>query len=734
MYPFSHVRPAYSKLLGNHSIALFLAAALAAGTATAATITVNTTAGGGISVNGNCSLSEAVVASNFNVAIDGCSAGSSGADVIAFDTAIFSGSPFFAATISLQQSLDITDGGITLEPPAGRSLTIQASGANRLFTVSGGDSVFRRVTLNGGNVTGDGGAFLVNAPANDASLQLENAFLNNNTASGQGGAIGGSIGTGFFNLNIFSTAFTSNTANGDLLSGDIGGGAIGLDVSADFGSLNIFIQNATFSFNDAAGQGQDGGAIALTNSATQGAFFGLRIENSVFNDNDASGAGGAIHVAERSSPNDYAVEIENSRFSMNTASRGGAIWAAHGPFTTGSGGLLTLDRNSFIGNDAGLFSGAVSVEFANVIIRNNLFALNTSGTGGSANAGALRIEHDGGSNSIVSDGSVEITANTFFENEGNPNDLLLDMPLIGAGAAGPSRFDANVVKGLTGTGTNCIINNFPNGNYNTTNIGVECLVGPSSITNNGLNIIWQMVAHPVHTHAAIPDRNSPVVDFWPEFNCRETVGGAPLQEDLLGLRRDPISGLPPDGDGDMSADCDAGSVELAQAFELDVALAGSGQGSVTSNPNGIGCPGDCAEIFEDGSMVELFATAAGDSQFAGWSGDCSGSTTCIVTMDQARSVTATFDLTGESLAVSLDGNGSGTVTSTPAGINCPGTCSATFALGTDVSLAASPDAGSEFLNWAGDCAGSTCQVTMDGPRTVIAVFGDGDLLFLDGFE
>jgi len=40
----------------------------------------------------------------------------------------------------------------------------------------------------------------------------------------------------------------------------------------------------------------------------------------------------------------------------------------------------------------------------------------------------------------------------------------------------------------------------------------------------------------------------------------------------------------------------------------------------------------------------LTATAAAGSTFTGWSGACTGTGTCVVTMDQDRAVTATFDL------------------------------------------------------------------------------------------
>jgi hypothetical protein len=76
---------------------------------------------------------------------------------------------------------------------------------------------------------------------------------------------------------------------------------------------------------------------------------------------------------------------------------------------------------------------------------------------------------------------------------------------------------------------------------------------------------------------------------------------------------------------------------------LTVATAGSGNGSVTSDPSGIDCGSTCSHDFGPGTQVTLTAAAAAGSAFTGWSGDCSGtSTTCQVTMSAARSATATF--------------------------------------------------------------------------------------------
>ncbi len=81
---------------------------------------------------------------------------------------------------------------------------------------------------------------------------------------------------------------------------------------------------------------------------------------------------------------------------------------------------------------------------------------------------------------------------------------------------------------------------------------------------------------------------------------------------------------------------------------------------------------------------------------------------------------ATNDL---QLSVTKSGNGAGTVTSTPAGINCGGTCSASYASGTTVTLTAAPASGSTFAGWSGACTGSAvCTVSMTAARAVTAMF------------
>jgi hypothetical protein len=149
---------------------------------------------------------------------------------------------------------------------------------------------------------------------------------------------------------------------------------------------------------------------------------------------------------------------------------------------------------------------------------------------------------------------------------------------------------------------------------------------------------------------------------------------------------------------------------------------GNGAGVVTSVPAGIDCGAMCAAGFTQNTIVTLTATATNYSTFMGWSGEgCSGTGSCTVTMDAAKSVTATFTYFTYPLTVSTAGSGQGTVTSNPAGIHCGVTCTVSF--GGVVTLTAAPDPATHFDGWSGACSGAgRCVITMEAARSVTATF------------
>jgi hypothetical protein len=170
---------------------------------------------------------------------------------------------------------------------------------------------------------------------------------------------------------------------------------------------------------------------------------------------------------------------------------------------------------------------------------------------------------------------------------------------------------------------------------------------------------------------------------------------------------------------------------------LTVNLAGGG--NVTSSDKVISCGSKCYGVYNLGSTVTLTAKANSGSTFTLWGGACAGNApTCTVTLNAESTVTATFTAAAagggggggggggaaSSFALSVSLANAGTVTSTPAGINCTSSCAASFASGSAVTLSATPPPGLAFSSWSGACAGTqqTCTVTMSKNLSVKANF------------
>jgi uncharacterized repeat protein (TIGR03803 family) len=194
--------------------------------------------------------------------------------------------------------------------------------------------------------------------------------------------------------------------------------------------------------------------------------------------------------------------------------------------------------------------------------------------------------------------------------------------------------------------------------------------------------------------------------------------------------RNPSTGLVMDNAGTLFGTTDSGGTGMSPygvAFSLgagnSLTVSETGNGRVTSSPAGIDCPGSCAASFAPGTQVTLSASAASGSWFSGWGGVCSGTGSCVVTVNSSQSVTAAFSA-DYALAVSVIGSPGGRVTSSPAGIDCGATCAATFAAGTQVTLTASPAPAWGLAGWSGACSGiaSSCAVTLGGNESVAAKF------------
>ena len=162
-------------------------------------------------------------------------------------------------------------------------------------------------------------------------------------------------------------------------------------------------------------------------------------------------------------------------------------------------------------------------------------------------------------------------------------------------------------------------------------------------------------------------------------------------------------------------------------YTLTVNTGGNGAGTVTIDP--------VMENYDHRDVVTITVTAdAISSDLTGWAGDNSDDLienddgTYSITMDSAKSITATFTLKKVTLTVDVDGTGSGTVSPT-VGVH-------TYNYGELVTIGAKPDTGyfgtwiatddmigSIFAGWSGDASGtSDLTLIMDSDKSVTATF------------
>ena len=211
------------------------------------------------------------------------------------------------------------------------------------------------------------------------------------------------------------------------------------------------------------------------------------------------------------------------------------------------------------------------------------------------------------------------------------------------------------------------------------------------------------------------------------------------------------------------------SCTLLPYFSLSVSKSGTGSGDVTGT--GIVCGPDCGESYLYGAVVNLSAYPSSGSWFAGWGGFCSGTGSCLITMNGNKTATAFFyakcgngiidsgeqcdgtnlggascsslgyaggtlkcasncmaynstactlppEIINYTLSVSKIGNG--TVTGT--GINCGNDCSESYLSGANITLTTTASSGSVFAGWSGDCSGTACSLTMSSNKSVTANF------------
>lgn len=460
-----------------------------------------------------------------------------------------------------------------------------------------------------------------------------------------------------------------------------------------------------------------GGAIAALPDVGMEAPESVTISESEFVDNIAHDDGGAVST--------YLVEtlsIDRTVFAGNLSINSGTGAEQGGAVDASDVGLVFIRSSTFKQNEASASGGAISLVADTIAsIENSTFYDNNStdntGNAISARFGAVvRISH---STLVGNDIPARNGDSAIMASEGSQVFLSHSIVFSDSAASEPECDVFQNFGSFTSLGYN--IDASGTCTSETTDIPMtDPRLAPLGDYGDDTDFLVLETFLPL---------NGPARDGGQGGTCQSAMGDS-LGEDQRG---EPRTSMP------RGNKCDIGAVEF-QIFDdpNEVILAvniPAGNGRITSTPSGIDCPADCDSEYLDGTLVKLKPTPDPGFQFSGWTGDCTGSSTCEVVMDGNRDVAASFSPIGIALSVTLDGPGSGGVTSMPAGIDCITSCSATFPAATIVDLTAIPSTGSAFQNWTGACTGaSRCNLMLDQDENVGAVFIDAGALFVDSFE
>lgn len=282
----------------------------------AAAISVTTTVDEN-NVDGDCSLREAIIAANGDVAVDACAAGS-GADVISVPAGTYTLSLAGAGEdVAASGDIDLSDGaGVTIDGAGARSTTIDADGIDRVFhlTPGVGNVLIGDLTVTGGNTAGGGGGVLVE----DGSLTLEDVHVAGNSATADGGGIE-IVGGG---AEINGSLVSSNASDAD------GGGmAIGVAAGA------ITVTNSTFYDNTAATVG--GGIYA--------AGGGVSLRSLTVSGNSSGSAGGVFAEGAASPSFEDTIVAGNTGFQCDLAGSASSGGNTYSDSTCPAGGFDQID-------------------------------------------------------------------------------------------------------------------------------------------------------------------------------------------------------------------------------------------------------------------------------------------------------------------------------------------------------------------------------------------------------
>jgi hypothetical protein len=186
------------------------------------------------------------------------------------------------------------------------------------------------------------------------------------------------------------------------------------------------------------------------------------------------------------------------------------------------------------------------------------------------------------------------------------------------------------------------------------------------------------------------------------YFVRSLAKGTPLTQLGGGLNSETLYALAvPAGAADLQIRTSGGSGDADMFVRRDAIPTGSTYDCVSENP-------DTTEscLFAAPAQGTYYVLLKGYAAYAG------------VTL------TASYATTLSAYTLTVSTSGSGTVSSSPAGIDCGTDCVESYLSGTSVTLTATPAAGASFAGWSGACSGTAanCTLSLSGSTSVGANF------------
>ena len=648
-------------------------------------------------------------------------------------------------------------GGALLVKPFVGGTDCSEWGEERLPTASPVLITDTVMDANGGFDSSQGLGGAINIWVGAGPVTVRDSRLTGNAGRSNGGAIGMRSASP---LTVEDSLIASNYVQ----SGRGGGISYGRNYAGQpFANINrMSVVRTEFIGN--VSSSNDGAAIMYEpgNRDTEQTYpaAGLTVQDSLFRGNSSGDDVSTIYVAS-GLRGPVEMTITGSLFEQNTGrmSSGGTIWFAPSTATSPTDDRpdlrhdLTIESSDFVRNAGAeggttieTISDAVDATFRDVSIVGNVIgdgrplsmllqsSTSEAGEGSTYLLSNVTVAGNSGAGNPQSAIRVRNGGELTLEDSTVAMNSISDSPFTGDGSAG-----LEVAEDASATVRNSILanNSYDTGDSSSSR-GQDCFMEPgASLTFEGANLVEDTTGceaatgpapitgnpgfdglDPVEVQRLRTDQSTFVVPLAANSPARGVALGEWPETDQRGAPR-PANGA------------DLGAVQFYEAFQLTVETAGNGEGEVFSDRGDILCGEDCEDSYPDGETITLRPRVFSGSAFVGWAGACSGSDpVCEVTMDEAKTVTATFSVVPPApdytLSISKAGSGSGTVTSNTGGIDCGATCEADFPEAdpaTVVTLTATPNLGATFEGWSGACSGTgTCQVTMNRARDVVANF------------